>query len=89
MLINVPYVSKSWMWEQETENYAMLVRSRLAEFGMDGLEQADVTITYTLVSLLLRSLLSYIGIEKIEKREGRLRRYIRRGTFALAWEEQA
>ncbi|MDQ8738562.1 hypothetical protein [Paenibacillus sp. LHD-38] len=38
---------KSWSWERETENYAMLVRSRLAGFGIDYLEQADVTITYT------------------------------------------
>ncbi|WP_179090302.1 hypothetical protein MHI37_08660 [Paenibacillus sp. FSL H8-0548] len=53
----------------------MLVRSRLAEFGMDGLK--------------LRSLFCSIAIEKIEKRENELRRYIGRGTFALAWEEQA
>ncbi|WP_246096249.1 phytoene desaturase family protein [Paenibacillus sinopodophylli] len=47
VLVNAPYVSKSWSWERETEKYAMLVRKRLAGFGMDALEQADVTITYT------------------------------------------
>lgn len=47
VLVNAPYVSKSWSWERETENYAMLVRSRLAGFGIDCLEQADVTMTYT------------------------------------------
>lgn len=52
VLVNAPYVSKSWSWERETENYAMLVRDRLAGFGLDFLEQADVTITYTPEQLL-------------------------------------
>ncbi|WP_424768095.1 phytoene desaturase family protein [Paenibacillus sp. sgz302251] len=47
VLVNAPYVSQAWSWERETENYAMLVRKRLAACGIEGLEQADVTITYT------------------------------------------
>ncbi|NIK76019.1 phytoene desaturase [Paenibacillus castaneae] len=47
VLVNAPYVSNAWSWEHETEKYAMLVRSHLADHGILGLEQAEVTLTYT------------------------------------------
>lgn len=47
VLVNAPYVSNTWSWEHETEKYAMLVGSRLAAYGIEGLEQGDVMLTYT------------------------------------------
>ncbi len=52
VLVNAPYVTASWRWEQEAENYAMLVRRRLESCGLDGLGQAEVAITYTPEQLL-------------------------------------
>jgi phytoene desaturase len=47
VLVNAPYVTASWRWKRESENYAMLVRRHLEAWGLEGLEQAEVAITYT------------------------------------------
>lgn len=36
-----------FMIKRETKNYAMLVFRKLETFGLHGLEQAEVTMTYT------------------------------------------
>ncbi|WP_018884121.1 phytoene desaturase family protein [Paenibacillus massiliensis] len=47
ILTNAPYVSAHWNWEQEAEAYRARLLRRLAACGIDGLEHADVLLSYT------------------------------------------
>lgn len=47
ILVNAPYLSDSWNWEEQMERYGELVLEKLAERGITGLKQSDVLIRYT------------------------------------------
>ncbi|WP_127537259.1 phytoene desaturase family protein [Paenibacillus illinoisensis] len=47
ILVNAPYLSDAWNWEEQTERYGELVLDKLAQRGITGLRQSDVLIRYT------------------------------------------
>lgn len=47
ILVNAPYLSTRWDWEQEEDRYGDLILSKLESRGLPGLRQAEVRIGYT------------------------------------------
>lgn len=47
ILVNAPYLSDSWHWDEQMDRYGELVLEKLAERGIMGLKQSDVLIRYT------------------------------------------
>ncbi|WP_416293691.1 phytoene desaturase family protein [Paenibacillus illinoisensis] len=47
ILVNAPYLSDAWNWEEQTERYGEFVLDKLAQRGITGLRQSDVLIRYT------------------------------------------
>ncbi|OMF66541.1 phytoene desaturase family protein [Paenibacillus sp. FSL R5-0766] len=47
ILVNAPYLSDSWNWEQQTERYGAFVLEQLAARGITGLNESNVLIRYT------------------------------------------
>ncbi|WP_028596460.1 phytoene desaturase family protein [Paenibacillus assamensis] len=47
ILVNAPYTSARWSWEEQHKPYGRYIVSKLSEYGLDQLEtQADVLMTY-------------------------------------------
>ncbi|NUU76999.1 phytoene desaturase family protein [Paenibacillus xylanilyticus] len=47
ILVNAPYLSDAWNWDEQTESYGEIVLDKLAQRGIQGLKQSDVLIRYT------------------------------------------
>ncbi|WNQ10018.1 phytoene desaturase family protein [Paenibacillus aurantius] len=47
ILVNAPYTSKAWDWEEHGERYRDFILRRLAEYGLKGIDRPDVSAVYT------------------------------------------
>lgn len=47
ILVNAPYLSEAWNWEEQQTRYGEFVLERLEARGISGLKQSDVLIRYT------------------------------------------
>ncbi len=51
VLANAPYLSESWDWEEQAGSYRELVLQRLQRLGLEGVNEAEVSLTYTPLQL--------------------------------------
>lgn len=51
VLANAPYLSESWNWEEQTGSYRELVLQRLQHLGLAGVNEAEVSLSYTPLQL--------------------------------------
>ena len=47
ILVNAPYLSEAWNWEEQQSRYGEFVLEHLEARGISGLKQSDVLIRYT------------------------------------------
>jgi len=47
VLVNAPYLSERWSWEEESERYAARIAAELTRLGVAGVPQAEVRRIYT------------------------------------------
>lgn len=47
ILVNAPYLSNAWKWEEQQKCYGEFVLEQLESRGIGGLKQSDVLIRYT------------------------------------------
>lgn len=47
LLLNAPYTSPEWSWEQDGKAYQVSLLTRLDSLGLDGIQEAEVLRWYT------------------------------------------